>query len=340
MTFRVFVLVSVTLFVGIFLCSCSSPKQSKKALCIVGNDTLSIVDISTLVPDSLGLSEKVSRAALEIALAQEAKTPDADKTDKTLSQELANQLSLQTGFTWSPKASYRLFSAAKIVRKKFGEGSSAQAIAISIDSLFAHSVKLDTALHRKPASKDPLFARLTAKLSRQELESVLQSLFVISAKTANVLSDFLLSQDSNGTARSDVSKLIRGLVADTHHVEKKTVTQSTAAPVQNTQDAKLALKYRPQQIISDSIKKHIPNLEALYKKQLKIRPGMAGTIWVTFEISPDGSVASAKIKNTEISQREFLVPFSNYIQRIRFNAIPSAVGIMTFEFPFEFTPEN
>ncbi len=84
---------------------------------------------------------------------------------------------------------------------------------------------------------------------------------------------------------------------------------------------KLALKYRPQQLISDSIKKHIPTLEAIYKKQLKIHPNLNGTVWVTFVILPDGTVASTQVHSADIGEKDFLTPFSQYVQRIRFSRI-------------------
>jgi len=340
MIFRTYVLFVFGLFTAAMVFSCSSPKQSKKVICVIDADSLTMADISTLVPDSASMQEKVFRAALEFSLANESTVSGTLTPDKKLYTELSTQLSLQTGFTWDQKAVSHLYCAAKVLRKQFQRAPTALAIAMYIDSLFAHSIKLDTSIRRDAAIQDSFFTKTIGAKTRKNLESVLQSAFFISQKTSIVLTDFLISEDIGGPTSADVSKLIQGLVADTHHVAKKALPQTIATPVQNAQDAKLALKYRPQQCISDSIKKHIPNLEALYKKQLKVHSGMAGTIWVTFEILPEGNVLSAKIKTSEINQKEFIVPFINYIQQIRFSAIPAAVGTMTFEFPFEFSPEN
>jgi hypothetical protein len=104
----------------------------------------------------------------------------------------------------------------------------------------------------------------------------------------------------------------------------------------------MALAYRsPEQSIKDSIAKHVPFLEALYKKHLKMHQAMAGTVWVTFQISPEGAVLSAQLKTSTITEKDFLVPFQDYIiEKVRFKPVPDNVGTMAFTFPFEFSPEN
>jgi len=101
----------------------------------------------------------------------------------------------------------------------------------------------------------------------------------------------------------------------------------------------LALKFRNQKSIKSTIGKHIPNLEAIYKKELKIDPSMSGVIYVTFRVGPSGEVISAVVKSSEIGNSSFINPFLDYVKEIRFKSIPNTVGNMTFDFPFEFKPE-
>jgi TonB family protein len=87
-----------------------------------------------------------------------------------------------------------------------------------------------------------------------------------------------------------------------------------------------------------SIEAHNANLEALYRKQLKINQDMEGVVYVTFRVSPDGTVLSASIKSSDIADPDFLDPFLDYVTTIRFEPIPERVGKMRFDFPFEFRP--
>jgi hypothetical protein len=332
----------VCLGAAMVLLTCSSGQQhGQRAACVVGMDTLSLAEIQGMAPDSASVKDKISRAALQMTLSRESGHPCGGAVrDSGLYSDLSNQLSLQTGTGWSPQSAACLYSAAKAVRRKFKELPTARAVAVYVDSLFSSTVHLDSGVLRHMAVNDSLLATLDNEKTRQDLEKLLRSIFHISAKTAIVLADFLISEDAESTQATDVSSYIKGLVADTHPQTRQAPSSpaSKAPPV--VQDPKLALKYRPQQLISDSIKKHIPDLEAIYKKQLKMHPNLSGTVWVTFVILPNGSIASTQIHSADIGEKDFLNPFSQYVQRIRFSKIPDPVGPMTFEFPFEFSPEN
>jgi hypothetical protein len=340
MNYRIVVtVVCVTVAMALLTCS-SGQHHDQRSACVVGADTVSLVEIQGMAPDSAPVKEKISRAALQMTLSREAGLPCGNVKDSGLYSDLSNQLSLQTGSAWSAQSAACLYSAAKAVRMKLLALPSAQAVAAYVDSLFSSTVHLDSGVRRSMAVNDSLLATMDNEKTRQDLEKLLRSIFHISSKTAVVLADFLISEDlENATGGTDVSSYIKGLVADKHHETR----QAPTAPVrkaQVVQDPKLALKYRPQKLISDSIKKHIPNLEAIYKKQLKIHPNLNGTVWVTFVILPDGSIASTQVHSADIGEKDFLTPFSQYVQRIRFSKIPDPVGPMTFEFPFEFSPEN
>jgi len=326
---------------ALLFASCGAPRHApQKAACVVGADTLSLSEIKTMEPDSGSPRDKISRAALEMTLSREARLPCGNVKDTGFYSDLSNQLSLHTGSAWSAQSAACLYSAAKAVRMKFMSLPDAKSVGRYVDSLFSATVSMDTtAFSRHMMLNDSTIATMDNKKTRQDLEKLLRSIFKISEKTAFVLADFLISEKTEKPASADVSSLIKGLVADGKHKQQAASEPAPVKPVV-VQDPALALKYRPQQVISDSIKKHIHNLEALFKKQLKTHPDLSGTVWVTFVILPDGSVATAQVHSTDISEKDFLSPFSHYVERIRFSKIPDAVGPMTFEFPFEFSPEN
>ena len=341
MNYRI-VVTCVCVGIAMALLTCSSgQRHDRQAACVVGTDTLSLAEIQGMAPDSAPVKDKISRAALQMTLSREAGLPCGGTVkDSGFYSDLSNQLSLQTGTGWSAQSAACLYSAAKAVRLKFMELPTARAVAAYVDSLFSSTVHLDSGVLRHMAVNDSLLATLDNEKTRQDLESLLRSIFHISMKTAIVLADFLISEDAENTNATDVSSYIKGLVADTHTQTRQALSYAPVSKPPVVQDPKLALKYRPQQLISDSIKKHIPNLEAIYKKQLKMHPNLSGTVWVTFVILPNGSIASTQIHSADIGEKDFLKPFSLYVQRIRFSKIPDPVGPMTFEFPFEFLPEN
>jgi hypothetical protein len=324
---------------AVLLVSCAPRHAPEKAACVVGKDTLSLSEIQTMEPDSAPAREKISRAALEMALSREARLPCGNVKENGFYSDLSNQLSLQTGAGWSVQSAACLYSAAKAVRLKFMTLPDVKSVARYVDSLFSATVTIDASASRLLSLNDSVLATLDNKKTRRDLEKLLGSIFNISEKTAFVLADFLISEETEKPASADVSSYIKGLVADGKH-KPQAAPEAAAVKAAVPQDPALALKYRPQQVISDSIKKHIHNLEALFKKQLKVHPDLSGTVWVTFVILPDGSVATAQVHSADINEKDFLGPFSHYVERIRFSKIPDAVGPMTFEFPFEFSPEN
>lgn len=333
--------------VGLFLCSvmifvACGPRQTQvKAACVVGADTMSVAQVQAMEPDTAPQKVRTVRAAVQVALSRDARLPCGDVKDTGFYSDLSNQLSLQTGAAWSPRSAACLYSAAKAVRMKFMALPNAQSVASYVDSLFLTKVKIDSGISRRMFLNDSLLATVDNKKTRQDLEKLLSSIFHISAKTAFVLADFLVSEETEKSSPSSMASSIKGLVADGRHgAQRQASREAPEIATAPAKDPSLALKYRPQQAISDSIKKHVHDLEAIYKKQLKTHPGLTGTVWVTFVILPDGSVATAQVHSADIGEKDFLAPFSHYVERIRFSKIPDAVGPMTFEFPFEFSPEN
>ena len=97
-----------------------------------------------------------------------------------------------------------------------------------------------------------------------------------------------------------------------------------------------ALKFRSKESIRSSIGNHLPNINLVYKKKLKIYPDVKGTVQVCFCVDPSGKVVSAEVRSSDIRQQDFIADLLQYVRTIRFKTIPEDVGEMTFVFPFEF----
>jgi hypothetical protein len=332
----------VALASSAFVCSHKKREIHPSPICVVRADTLTLSTVTELVPGVIPDEQKVSRAALQCVLSEQAYEGSYQEKDKGFFSDLANQLSSQSGDAWTPKSSASLYWAAKAIKGKLREHSSVRAVAAYVDSLLATFVRRqDGGGPRQLLVNDSILAAMENAATRKDLEQALASVFRIPLTTAGVLVDFLLSEEIENSAVSDASSYIKGLVANKTAPLPSSVGPTAEELLKKTQkNLQLALKYRNQQSISDSIKQHLPDLSALYKKQLKLHQDLSGTVWVTFVISPNGSVSSAGIKSTDITEKEFINPFCKYVQKMHFLRIPENLGPMTFEFPFEFAPEQ
>jgi hypothetical protein len=323
------------------LLGCVAKKQeAQMAACIVGRDTLSAASARALIPDtSLSSETRLSRAALQTMLAgRQNASRDGDR-DNGLFSDLSSELTQKTGMSWSAASAASLYLASKTIRDQCRRLPDARAVASYCDSLFAGTVKgQGRAAPHALGMNDSLLSALSQVTTRRDVELLLRAIFSISQTTASVIADFLYSEEPDVAAVSDASAYVKGLLAGT---SPPPAAKAHALSLrQKPDDPMLALRYRSEKSIADSIRRHIHTIEALYKKHLKLHQTLAGTVWVTFVIRPDGGVSSVRLRSSDISQKEFLLPFRDYVQRINFLKIPERVGPMTFEFPFEFSPEN
>jgi hypothetical protein len=326
---------------------CAQRKNTDlQCICTIGPDTLTPHRIRQLVPDSGSTSAQACRmrALFECMYASQvtaAKSAHNDQAARQLGIDLARQLSLQTNDAWSPEAARTLYDAAKFLNRTAGGARSIPGALSCSESLFTATVVFcDTGAKRKVITcKDSLFKAWRAQPTANTTENLVSLLLLVPAPVSRVVCDFLNSAETPINGGAEVQTMIKGLLFDSSS-RRKTILR--AAPIQNLKDnSRTALGYRSEQSIKDSIAKHIPFLEALYKKHLKIHQGMAGTVWVTFQISSMGTVLSARLKTNSIGEKDFLVPFQDYlIDKVRFKPVPDDVGSMTFTFPFEFSPEN
>ncbi len=349
MTYRMLSTVTTCLACMLVMSCARRERPNDRCLFLVGGDTVSILKVNRLVPDSLPRPKKLFRAALELACVKvQSAAPrggDADAQIKRAGSDLARQLSRLSSDTWSDEAATALYITAKLVADKaVSAGSLPQARGFA-DSLFsAQVVVCDSGIldefRKKKAS--PLQGVAPRPDDPAFLEPLFMLLFDLPSPSSRILGEFVTTAEKETKPVVNVNSVIKGLVFDsTRRNDKKSrpATAEHAAVVpDNSQEA---LRYRGSGSIKDSIEKHIPDLEALYKKHLKMNQNMKGTVWVTFHINPDGGVLNAQVKTSAITDRNFLMPFRDYvIQKIHFQKIPDKAGPMSVEFPFEFAPEQ
>lgn len=329
--------------------SCGQKKNPGAAiLCIIGPDTLSMARADRLVPDSLPRSRKTMRAALELSLVnamhKKTRLPDSQAI-RRIAADLSEQLSRQTTDAWTTESAWYLYNAVTMVYGKMRDTPASSMLSAYIDSLFSATVVVRDSMMKKEPLVVPAFQEIAAISTGKidQLDIVVSRLFFLPSVVSRIVSEFVTTAEVPSNNAANMQMMVKGLVFDSTRRKKaifsKTAPASPAIALHG--DAKEALKYRSQSSIKDSIEKHIPDLEALYKKNLKVHQSLAGTIWVTFQITPDGTITSARIKTSKITEKDFLFPFHNYIlERVRFKPVPEKFGTMAIEFPFEFTPEN
>ena len=321
----------------------------KNIVCLVGSDTLSVQRVNQLAPDSLIASDKIARVALELILIYGARmdtpAPGDSTAAKRIAKEFADQLSRQSPDAWSVEAAGHLYKAVKAAQVVCARVHSCTALIAYIDSLAEKTITGDSA-HKAILMriKQPI-PGCNALSGADSLPYIISRLFILPLSIAKLACEFAASAETPTPAAPAPNAVVQGLVFDSTHQQKssiKNMHQPHGATVVTGQDnAQAALKARTQSSIKDSIVKHIPDLEVLYKKFLKVHQNMAGTIVATFRIQPDGAVASARIATTKITEKEFLAPLHNYfLKEIHFKPIPEKFGMMEVEFPFEFTPDN
>jgi len=343
------VLTFILVLAAIAVMDCSSKRNGDaQPLCVVGKDTLSQNRIRELVPDSMPAQSKTMRAMLELLYANQINAAiskdenhNPPQASKQLLIELKRQLALLNSDLWTEQAAQKLYYAGKFVQTLSQEKTMEAALG-RLNGLFSSTVTFsDTAIRRTISKdKDSLFKAWRLLPWTGRTEDLLPVFLMIPPQIGKVLAEFVTSSDSAISQGPDAQTVIKGLLAGGIKSNKeKAAPKETAAPNKNGPGD--PLRYRSQQSIKDSITRHIPDLEALYKKHLKMHQNMAGTVWVTFQISPVGSVLAAHIKTNTITEKDFLIALQDYlIEKVRFKPVPETVGSMSFEFPFDFSPEN
>jgi hypothetical protein len=341
-------LVSAIFFICLVADCGKDGRNPRSKFLIIGTDTLTTARINIIAPDSLLMMRKTMRASLEILLVKSTSKGTLQSDSLLVKQigiDLAEQLYRQTADAWTPEAAGYLYNAVKVVMAV----ENVNKAFVRIDSI----VSVSTAINDSTLKKELLeHIRSLVKGPNMAPDSTMSEqtaavLFFLEPDVARIVCEFAATAEMSAKNVSDKPVTVKGLVCNKNPVVTQKTSSHKMAPVKTASttvinnNAKYALKYRNQESIKDSIKKHLPDLEAMYKKYLKMHPDMTGTIWVTFNIKTEGSIASAQIKTSQIIEKDFLYPFHEYIKKnIHFLPVPEKTGIMTVEFPFEFTPEN
>ena len=321
----------------LFLMTCGKKEPVEKDVVIIGTDTITVEKLSNIAPDTALTPEKKRKLCLTYAVAKQMPKPKDTVAFKETVNDLADQLSRESGRGWSKEAAQELYCASKMIKEKLENETDANAVKSYLSSL-VKKVKIPSDSSSSTINIDELFKDTLNKVKKKLLASIISSLFCADAHLSNVITGFLYSESIASRDTAGIEDLVKGLVFDSATVQKKD-TLKTEKKYVRRDNSTLALKFRSQQSIKSTISKHIPNLEAIYKKELKIDPNMSGIIYVTFRVESSGRVISAVIKTSEIGNGGFINPFLDYVKEIQFKSIPGNVGNMTFDFPFEFKPE-
>lgn len=339
-TFLGYVSVATVLLVVI---SCGKQEPEAEMVATVDGDTLTADILQRVSPDSVMDSVSLHRTVLQVALAGGALPADSGG-DKD-AHGLAEQLSLRSGQKWKSEAAASRLAAARTLKKAVDSIGSKQGVVSFIDSLFQSRVRMgkDTATPQGSTLVAQELSRLKddTLTAETDLGAVLAAVFGMPQDQADILAEYALTEGSGAADSADVSAMVKGLVFDSvAHAQKKALAAAKAARRRAPQDnSEQVLKYRGMQSIKDSIAGHDKNIQALYKKVLKTHPSMQGRVMVRFRVDAAGKVIEARVASSRIRESEFLDPLVGYVREIEFKEVPDHLGNMTFEFPFEFTPE-
>ncbi|MDD5676006.1 MAG: TonB family protein [Chitinivibrionales bacterium] len=324
------------LFVLLCLAGCGKQKP-KVYVAIIDSDTLTLANCKRFAPDSTLNETQVYALVREMLLAR----LDTGATDPAVMKELANQLSLQSGQQWSAPAAQMLYKATCQLQARLRRDRSAGLTAKNIDSLMGKRVVMAKEYPRAvlAGSLDTLWKKaIDPKKLPGLLPAYCQSLFALKPAVAAWIASFISSEEETAPAagKNNIKKMVAGLIFDSAAATKASVAAPPPAPLNN----KEIIKYRSRKSIADSIGSRSAELEGIYKMHLKLSPQLAGTVWITFRIRPDGTVSEAALRSSQIGDRKFLEALQAYAQTMRFKPVQAKLGDMSFEFPFNFTPEQ
>jgi TonB family protein len=246
-------------------------------------------------------------------------------------------MTLETGKEWSPESASLLLHAVMTLETRMRNGGITSVIAY-VDSVFA-------VIDNRPKVKSEFAWLDTIDLAdAKAFNRILSAVFGVSPEMASTLVSFIdRGPRSTKDTSANIGKMVREILSKKAPLPLAVSHTDAVAPEQEREKSRkalLALKYRPQQSIRDSIARHLPDLEVIYKKQLKLNEMSGGLVWVVFRVDAEGRVLSAKIKSSAIANRQFQQLLEEYVRTIHFKAIPKDMEPMIFEFPFEFKSEG
>ena len=90
-------------------------------------------------------------------------------------------------------------------------------------------------------------------------------------------------------------------------------------------------------LIDEVIKRHMNAIRYCYQRELTKTPSLAGKIVIKFVIAKDGSVSSANVKTSTMSNSAVESCVSGRFMRMQFPQ-PKGGGIVIVSYPFLFSP--
>ncbi len=339
----IFLLASV--LTGGALTGCMKAKKVKAAV-IAGSDTIVVSQLAALDPSGSNDSVRARNIAMRVACAGGIGGAKNDSVINILKERLL----LVSGVEWNNVSADLLLKAAERLNRRVEEAEdrSCTSIIIIADSL--KRLAMNSIVKPFTSDRWTSFACDTADILRTGGKAGFAAWALgVSWEVAELIVEFTekTPQKKSSVALEEVKEMVSGLVSSPSVFEKGN-KKIRAGKSGGSEDRRIdlksdnsmeALRYRSYQSILDSIHEHIPNLRELYKKHLKTNPSMAGKVVLTFRVEAAGSVAGAEIKTSDISNKEFLEPLLSYVRTMRFKPIPEKIGLMSFDFPFEFYPE-
>src|SRR5690606_22884562 len=85
-------------------------------------------------------------------------------------------------------------------------------------------------------------------------------------------------------------------------------------------------------IIRRYIRRQLPRIKYCYEKELLVRPGLAGTVTVSFQIAPSGEVSAASASGVS---DEVASCIAGVVKAIQFPK-PKGGGVVQVQYPFTF----
>ncbi len=95
--------------------------------------------------------------------------------------------------------------------------------------------------------------------------------------------------------------------------------------------------YRTPSAIKRIIKRNSPQLEYLFKKELRKGKRFGGQIFLRMKIAPNGEVIETRILRSTISNDRFEHMVQQRVRTWEFKAVPDSLGALTINYPFDFS---
>jgi|GEM_PF-5901388 len=344
-SFRIVLIAAVA--VGCMVSMCGRKKGAvEKPVVVLGKDTLTAEELTKMSGDTALTPAQIRRTALLVSLAKKAPVPaDTARFTKDV-DEISEQMSLRSGRQWTRQQVASLLQASRALKGMVDSTKDAAVVMRHLDSLFRQVIMIggrpvDGGGNAFPAPVDMEPKKrigMTETEMRLALASIVGRAFQLPPELADIVAGYAFEDEARRGESAALSDIVKGLVYDPSK-EMRREKRPEIAPAQRDNSA-VALRYRTRASIMDSIGRHLPYLEAIYKRQLKIHQTMSGTVIVSFRVDAGGKVMAAHITRSDIREKDFIDPFLEYVRSIRFRPIPEQVGPMTFEFPFEFKAED